>query len=63
MATITGTAGNDIITPAAVSAGVSGGIPSDVADSLSGGGGNDTLNGGAAVDTILGGLGADAFWV
>lgn len=68
MATITGTSGNDIITPSQVSAGVIGGIPSDEPDTtngqagndlIDGGGGNDTLNGGAGDDQVFGGAGND----
>jgi Ca2+-binding RTX toxin-like protein len=66
--TITGTAGNDTITPAGVSAGVTGGFPGEGADtilgedgndSLDGGGGDDRLVGGAGVDTLEGGAGND----
>ena len=68
MATITGTLGNDIITPNEVSAGVTGGIPSDEPDTINGlsgndlidgGGGNDTLNGGSGDDQVFGGAGND----
>ncbi len=47
MATINGTAGNDVIT----------GTTAD--DIIDGGDGNDRINGGTGNDTILGGLGAD----
>lgn len=59
MATITGTAGNDSILPTGFSAGVIGGTPSNVADSISGGDGNDTIDGGGQNDTIRGGGGND----
>jgi Ca2+-binding RTX toxin-like protein len=68
MATIIGTSGNDTITPAGVSAGVTGGIPSDADDSinglagndlLDGSGGNDKLSGVDGNDTLEGGLGDD----
>lgn len=55
MATIIGTAGNDIITPASVSSGVTGGLPSAANDSINGGAGVDTIDGGGGVDTIDGG--------
>lgn len=68
MATISGTGNPDTITPAGVSAGVTGGTPSDAADtiaglgaadSIDGGGGNDSLDGGAGDDTLLGHAGND----
>lgn len=55
MATIIGTGGNDLITPGSVSSGVTGGLPSSAADSITGGGGSDTINGGGGADTINGG--------
>lgn len=63
MATFTGTAGSDTITPALVSGGVTtSGTPVDLSvnDSLFGLGGNDTLDGGTANDYVDGGDGADA---
>ena len=59
MATIIGTAGNDTIFPGSVSAGVTGGEPSDAADSILGGGGADSIGGGGGNDTIRGGDGND----
>ncbi|MCP9834022.1 MULTISPECIES: hypothetical protein [unclassified Cyanobium] len=68
MATITGTINADVITPDDITNGIVGGIPSDLADSISGaagndlidgGGGNDTLNGDSNDDTIFGGDGND----
>lgn len=68
MANITGTSGNDTITPGLVSAGVVGGPVTTGADSvlgldgndvLDGGDGNDTLSGGIGDDSIIGGAGAD----
>ena len=59
MATIIGTAGNDTIFPGNVSAGVTGGEPSDAPDSILGGGGADSINGGAGNDTIRGEAGND----
>lgn len=62
MATFTGSAGNDVITPNQVSAGVIAvGAPRPTAgsDSLFGQDGNDTLDGGAGADTILAGAGQD----
>jgi Ca2+-binding RTX toxin-like protein len=65
---ITGTSGNDTITPSLASAGVTGGLPGtgndtilglDGADSLDGGSGNDSLDGGTGSDSLLGGLGND----
>ena len=61
MATIIGTSANDTITPAGVSLGVSGGIPSAAADSIRGYAGNDTLDGGPGDDTLIGGEGDDVF--
>ncbi|MBY0329162.1 MAG: hypothetical protein K2X49_00655 [Acetobacteraceae bacterium] len=59
MANITGTAGNDTITPGGVSAGVAGGTPGAGADSIQGLDGNDTLEGGAGANTLRGGAGND----
>ncbi|MFC7737641.1 calcium-binding protein [Roseomonas sp. GCM10028921] len=59
MARITGTASRDIITPALISAGVMGGLPSADADWIDGQGGEDWIVGGDGADTILGGEGAD----
>jgi Ca2+-binding RTX toxin-like protein len=68
MPTIVGTSGNDVITPDDVTSGITGGIPSDLIDSISGGagddsidggGGNDVLAGDGGNDTLLGGLGND----
>ncbi len=56
MGTYTGTAGNDTITSAFVSAGVDaeppGSKPSAADDTIDGGGGADDVNGGAGDDTI-----------
>jgi Ca2+-binding RTX toxin-like protein len=71
MATISGTSGNDTITPATVTGGVVGGTPSDLADSITafggadvvdGGGGNDTIRGFAGADLLLGGAGDDLLY-
>ena len=59
MATIKGTSGNDTITPESVSPGVTGGIPSDAADTIYGYAGNDTIDGGGGNDWIDAGSGAD----
>jgi len=72
MGTYTGTSGNDTITPALLSPGVTaspaGSVPSGADDTLSGeegddrlegSGGNDTLNGGDGVDALFGGSGDD----
>ncbi|WP_376095391.1 Calx-beta domain-containing protein [Roseomonas sp. CCTCC AB2023176] len=56
---ITGTSGNDTITPSLVSSGVTGGPPGTGADSISGFGGQDSLAGGDGNDTLLGGDGND----
>ncbi len=71
MTTITGTGGNDVITPGGVSAGVTGGQPTGARsetllglggnDTLDGGAGDDWLEGGAGRDTLTGGDGADTF--
>ncbi len=65
MATISGTSGNDTITPEGGSHGVTGGTPSDDADIITGSGGNDLIDGGGGVgddggfkDVVLG-LGLD----
>lgn len=56
MATIRGTSGNDTIAPLplGVSVGVIGGIPSDEADSINGGAGDDFIDGGGGNDTLIG---------
>lgn len=59
MATITGTSGNDTITPTLVTPGVTGGTPSNAADTINGGAGNDLLAGGGGNDTLDGGTGTD----
>ncbi|MCT0198423.1 hypothetical protein KQ313_01810 [Synechococcus sp. CS-1325] len=68
MAFINGTVNADVITPDDITNGIVGGIPSDLADLISGaagndlidgGGGNDTLNGDGDNDTVLGGDGND----
>lgn len=70
MAEIVGTPNDDIITPLFVSDGVTGGIPTDEPDIISGeddndfidgGGGDDSLSGNAGDDTLSGGLGSDDF--
>lgn len=67
MAFITGTAGNDTVTPTSISGGVSG-FPtvgddyittSDGADLVDGGNGNDTIDGWIGDDTLIGGEGND----
>lgn len=62
MATIIGTAGNDTIFPGNVSAGVTGGEPSDDPDSILGGAGADSLGGGGGNDTIRGEGGNDVIF-
>ncbi|WP_431272012.1 hypothetical protein [Dankookia sp. P2] len=62
MAVISGTAGNDTITPAGVSPGSIVGLPGADADSISGSGGDDLLNGGGGANTVLGGLGNDTIF-
>ena len=70
MAVVSGTAGADTITPALVTAGVTGMVESDLAgddhiqafgadDLIDGGGGADTLSGGLGADTLSGGQGND----
>ncbi len=68
MAVISGTVNGDSIAPGGVSAGVTGGTPSDAADSIAGlggadlidaGGGADSADGGEGADTIRGGVGDD----
>lgn len=59
MATITGTAGDDIIAPGNTSNGVTGGPVTDLGDSIQGGAGNDSITGGAGNDILLGGTGHD----
>ena len=56
---ITGTENDDEITPAGVSEGVIGGIPSDDDDIINALDGNDIVNGGGGLDTIDGGDGDD----
>ncbi|MCC7272769.1 MAG: calcium-binding protein [Alphaproteobacteria bacterium] len=58
MATITGTPGDDFITDTFINDGVSG-PPTDFADSISGGGGNDSIAGAGGNDTIAGDDGND----
>ena len=58
--TITGTEGDDSITPTGVSDGVTGGMPSAADDTISALAGNDTVDGGGGDDTIDGGIGDDA---
>lgn len=60
MASIIGTLGDDAITPAGVSGGVTGGIPSDADDTIIGLGGNDTIQGGSGHNSIAGGGGDDS---
>lgn len=52
MATITGTSGNDSITPSGVSAGVTGGTPSALDDAIYGTAGSDTIDGGGGYNFI-----------
>lgn len=59
MATISGTSGNDTITPATLSGGVNGDTPGSAADSIVGFGGDDLIDGGGGNDTIRGFAGAD----
>lgn len=68
MAVITGTANNDTVAPGGVSAGVSGGAPTALADvvlalagadTVDAGGGGDTVYGGTGRDTLAGGFGSD----
>jgi Ca2+-binding RTX toxin-like protein len=71
MATFSGTAGNDTITPTLISVGVAtsppGSFPGAGADTIDGGAGNDLLDGGGAdfidggggLDTVRGGAGND----
>ena len=62
MANFTGTNSDEIITPSFVSSTVTatgGTLPSNVADFIDGGAGNDTIDGGDGNDTILGGDGND----
>ncbi|UPY35439.1 Calx-beta domain-containing protein [Sediminicoccus sp. KRV36] len=56
---ILGTNGNDTITPAGVSAGVTGGQPGSGNETIQAGGGNDSVDGGAGDDRIEGGDGND----
>ena len=66
MATFTGTAANETITPSTVSAAVTrdplGSLPSTAADTIYGNGGVDTLDGGGGNDTIYGGTGHDTIF-
>lgn len=66
MAAITGTPGNDTITPESVSTGVTGGIPSDAPDTVNslagndftdGGGGDDAIDGRTGFNVLIGGPG------
>ncbi len=59
MAIINGTDLNDVVTKTKISAGVTGGFPTDFADAIFGYGGNDVLHGYGGDDTIDGGDGAD----
>jgi Ca2+-binding RTX toxin-like protein len=63
MATFTGTAANETITPAVVSPTVTsdppGSLPGPADDTINGGGGNDTIDGGGGNDTIAGDPGND----
>jgi Ca2+-binding RTX toxin-like protein len=59
MALITGTFGDDIITPVQITPGVTGGLPTNGADLINGREGNDVINGGQGADTIHGGAGDD----
>jgi Ca2+-binding RTX toxin-like protein len=64
MATFTGTAADETITPSTVSGTVTrnplGRLPSAANDTINGNGGTDTLDGGSGNDTIFGGTGNDA---
>ena len=62
MAVISGTAGNDTITPSGASTGTTGGIPGAGADFISGLDGDDLLSGGAGANTVLGGAGDDTIF-
>ena len=55
MAAITGTPGNDTITPESVSTGVAGGIPSDAPETINSLAGNDFTDGGGGGDDAIGG--------
>lgn len=59
MPVVTGTVSNDVITPAGISSGVTGGVPGLGNDTISGLEGNDSLEGGAGENLILGGAGND----
>lgn len=59
MAVIIGTSSNNTITPTVVSAGVTGGTPSNAKDTISGLGGHDTIDGGGGSDRLYGGSGDD----
>ncbi|MGF1639954.1 MAG: Calx-beta domain-containing protein [Rhodospirillales bacterium] len=56
---IVGSEGDDTITPTRVTAGVTGGRPTNEADVIAGLGGNDLIEGGGGDDTLSGGNGAD----
>jgi Ca2+-binding RTX toxin-like protein len=56
---ILGTAGNDTITGAFISSGVTGGLPGTSNDTILAGAGSDSVNGGAGDDIISGGEGDD----
>ncbi|MCP8937534.1 family 16 glycosylhydrolase [Alsobacter sp. SYSU M60028] len=58
---ITGTSGNDAITPTSTVAGQR--LPSYGADTISGLGGNDTIDGGGGGDSMIGGAGDDRYVV
>ena len=49
----------DTITPGFVLAGVVGGLPSDAADLIAAGVGNDSVDGGGGADSLRGGIGND----
>src|SRR5262249_22038954 len=60
-ATITGTSGNDTITPSATVAGQP--FPTSFGDTINALAGNDTIDGGVGADTMSGGLGSDTYYV
>ena len=62
MANFTGTNADEIITPSFVSPTVTatgGNLPSNAADVIDGGAGNDTIDGGGGADILIGGAGDD----
>ena len=63
MAIIKGDPNGNSISPGGNSAGVTGGLPSNGADSISSVAGNDTIDGGLGADTIDGGVGSDLWLV